>query len=140
MRKPWADAPSRHSILYQCATLRFERVRQISVTSKAARVATLTRASRRNRQAKRLTRGAVQGATEQFLRIDSPQTLILGDPVKLEPIGEALRHNTIAILNGQLGKFVKSRRPFANTVETAQVARLIPARLGPPHTFFRLSP
>jgi hypothetical protein len=38
---------SRHSILYRCATLRFEQVRQISVTSKAARVATLTRASRR---------------------------------------------------------------------------------------------
>jgi hypothetical protein len=63
--------------------------------------------------------------------------MILGDPVKLEPIGEALRHNTIAILNGS---FVKPRRPFANTVETALVARPIPARLGPPHTFFRLSP
>jgi hypothetical protein len=86
-------------------------------------------------------RGAVQGATEQFLRIDSPKTLILGDPVKLEPIGEALRHNTIAILNRS---FVKPDefwgRPFANTVETAPVARPIPARLGPPHTFFRLSP
>jgi hypothetical protein len=79
-------------------------------------------------------RGAVQGATEQFLRID---LIILGDPVKLEPIGEALRHNTIAILNGSP---VKSRRPFANTVETAQDARPIPARLGPPHTFFRFSP
>ena len=60
---------------------------------------------------------------------------ILGDPVKLEPIGEALRHNTIAILNG-----MSNSDPFANTVETAHAARPIPARLGPPHTFFRPLP
>ena len=65
---------------------------------------------------------------------------ILGDPVKLEPIGEALRHNTIAILNGSTVPNENRERPFANTVETAHVARPIPARLGPPHTFFRLLP
>ena len=63
------------------------------------------------------------------------KTLILRDPVKLEPIGEALRHNTIAILNG-----MSNSDPLANTVETAQAARPIPARLGPPHTFFRPLP
>ena len=84
----------------------------------------LTRVPRENHQPRLLMSGAVKDANGRCFCTTSPVTL--------EPIGEALRHNTIAILNG-----MSNSDPFANTVETAQVARPIPARLGPPHTFLQ---